>query len=463
MELKRKINNWLNNWKNIPDHKPALIKGIRQSGKTYSVRHFAAQHYKNVIYLNFMSNPSLTEIFSGSLTINELLPLISAHFPNTIFEPKTTVFIFDEIQECPRARLSLKEFFLDKRFDIISTGSFLGIKGYISDDSTPLPVGYEDSYTMKTLDFEEFLWANGYTEQHINVLRKCFAEKKPLAKSLFDVYSGLFKQYLCIGGFPEVVDVFLSTHNISLAQRTLHNISEDLQNDFGRRKGKAGKNSFQLNEVARIRNAYDLIPFFLGKENKRYIVSKIGGIGNQSSKNDALEYLCDAGIISKSFNLSIPSIPLKTNEIYKQFKIYPNDIGLLVSSLEEGTTQAILSGQLGQAKGLLYESLVADSLLKNDVPLFYFSKTSGLEIDFVINYEGVSTLLEVKAENGTAKSAKTVLQNKENYGQTRLICIKNKNIGFENGVFTIPHFLTFLLNNNKDIIAEDYTIKKAKL
>jgi predicted AAA+ superfamily ATPase len=448
MELKRKIDSWLLNWKNTPHHKPALIYGIRQSGKTHSVTLFARNHYENVIYMNFMNEPSLCSIFDGDLDVNKLIINISAVYRNSKFVPGETIFIFDEVQECPRARLSLKSFYLDARYDVIATGSYLGIQGYVVGDGTPIPVGYEEKFKMNTLDFEEFLWANGFKDEHINVLKEALKNKSPLPNSLLSTYDNIYKQYLCIGGFPEAVSIFLNTQNLGEASSKVKHILSDLKDDFGRRRGRDNKPLFKPEEVQRIRNAFSLIPYFLGKENKRYVVSKIGGPGNQVSKLDALGYLASAGIITKCYNLSTPSLPFESAIIDSQFKVYVNDIGLLIASLGSGTIESIMLDSLGLGKGMLYEELVADALIKNDIAPFYFSKNSGLEIDFVINYEGVATLLEVKAKNGNTKSAKTVLSNPDHYGQTRLIKIVEGNIGYKDGILTIPRFMSFLLVND---------------
>ena len=209
---------------------------------------------------------------------------------------------------------------------------------------------------------------------------------------------------------------------------------------------------FIPNEVSRIRNAFSLIPSFLGNENKRYIVSKIQGRGAKNSGKDALEYLTDAGLVIKVHNLEVPSTPLALNVIANQFKIFPSDIGMLVSMLEDGVASDILSGNLGMSKGMIYEAIVAESLYKRGGQLFYFAKNTGLELDFVINLNGESTILEVKSQNGNAKSAKQVLANPEHYGKTQLIKITASKLEYKNGVLNIPHYMTYLLFDWSPII-----------
>ncbi len=445
LELRRHIDRWLKEWKDRPSRKPALIKGIRQSGKTHSIKEFAKKNYEVVIYLNFWDTPSLIDAFDGDLGIDNIVKELSVKIPMPDLISGKTVFIFDEIQECPRALLSFKTNASDRRYDFISSGSYLGIKGYVVGDETPKPVGYVDQFDMRTLDFEEFLWAKGFREEQIGYLEEAFASKTPLSKSMHDSFASLFKEYLCVGGFPEAVKNFVLTNNIYSSIQITRRIIGDLQNDFGRRRGRNKKALFFPNEVARIRSAFALIPSFLGKENKRFIVSKVEGKGAKDAAKDAIDYLVDAGIVLKARNLYVPSTPLSANAIANQFKVFPTDIGMLVALLEDGTSDAILNGNLGMAKGLIYEGLVAEALYKRGGKLFYFAKESGLELDFVVNVGGESTILEVKAVNGNAKSAKTVFHHPEHYGKTKLVKITGGNLTFADDILAIPHYMAFLL------------------
>lgn len=447
IKLRRKIDGWLLNWKNTPNHKPVLIKGIRQSGKTYSIRKFIddKNHYEVAIYLNFWDNPELIEVFDGKLDIDTIVTELSVKMPFPRLVPGKTVFVFDEVQDCPRALLSLKANEKDSRFDFIASGSYLGVNGYAVGDDTPKPVGSTESYDMRTLDFEEFLWAKGYGDDQVALLQDAFSKRKPLSNSIHESFTRLFREYLCVGGFPEAVKNYVLTHNIYSSLQITRRIVSDLQNDFGRRRGKDNEPLFRPNEVARIRNAFSLIPSFLGKENKRFIVSKIGGKGAKDAGKDALDYLKDTGVILKVHNVDVPSTPLSIHAIANQFKVFPTDIGILVALLEDGTTDAIMSGNLGMGKGMLYEALVAEALYKRGVRPFYFAKESGLELDFVVNLNGIATILEVKAVDGNAKSARTVLAHPDHYGKTALVRIKDKNIGIEDGHLTIPHYMAYLL------------------
>ena len=445
MELRRHIDRWLAEWKENPEHKPALVRGIRQSGKTYSVKRFAEKNYDIVVYLNFWDRPDLCDAFDGPLDANSIIRELSVKMPMPELSDGSVVFVYDEVQECPRALLSLKTVQNEKRFDYIATGSYLGVNGYVVSDDTPKPVGCTDEFDMRTLDFEEFLWAKGYGDREVSYIREAFEARKALSMSMHDAFSALFREYLCIGGFPEAVSSYIRTNNIYSTIQMTRRITRDLQDDFGRRRGKDNKPLFQANEVARIRSAFSLIPSFLGKENKRYIVSKITGKGAKDAGKDALDYLKDTGIITKVYNLDVPATPLSANAVSNQYKVFTTDIGMLVGMLEDGTTDAVLSGSLGMGKGMLYEALVADALYKRGGRLFYFAKESGLELDFVINYRGDSTILEVKARDGNAKSAKTVMAHPDHYGKTQLIRIKDANLGISDNILTIPHYMAHLL------------------
>ena len=445
MQLRRHIDEWLSEWKNDPDHKPALVRGIRQSGKTHSVKYFAENNYEVVIYLNFWDRPDLCEVFDGQLDADTIIRELSVKMPMLKLVEGSTVFLYDEVQECPRALLSLKTVQNEKRFDYIATGSYLGVNGYVVSDDTPKPVGSTDEFDMRTLDFEEFMWAKGYGDKETSYILDAFETRRSLSNSMHTTFTALFKEYLCIGGFPEAVCNYIQTNNIYSTLQITRRITRDLQDDFGRRRGKDNKPLFNANEVARIRSAFSLVPSFLGKENKRYIVSKISGKGAKDAGKDALDYLKDTGIVLKVHNLEVPATPLSVNVVTNQYKVFTTDIGMLVGMLEDGTTDAILSGDLGMGKGMLYEALIADALYKRGGRLFYYAKESRLELDFIINYLGDSTILEVKARDGNSKSAKTVMAHPDHYGKTRLIRIKDSNISETNGILTIPHYMAHLL------------------
>ena len=448
MYFVRKVDNYLDEWLKAKQTRPVLLVGIRQCGKTEAIREFAKRNKLQLIEMNFWTNPEYCSDFSENLNVDNIISNISLRFPNLDINPNNSLIFFDEIQDCPRARLSFKNFANDGRYHVIGSGSYLGINGYVMGNNTPAPTGYDDVYHMKTMDFEEFLWALGYKKEQTNKLVSYYNEKKKIPDNIHEMYKDIFLKYVCIGGFPRVVLEYINTHNIVPAFKVLNSILFDMKTDFGRRMDKNGNPIFKASEVSRIQNCFDLIPTFLAKENKRFIVSKVKG-GTQYDKNDAIEYLKQAHIVSKVFNVTIPTLPLSSERIESQFKLFPEDIGIVTSMFGIDTVSGINKGNLGQGKGAIYEAIVCESLLKAGIEPYYFAKESGLEIDFVISYNGFPTLVESKAKTGNTKSSKTVMNHPEHYGKTKLIKIGDYNVSEEGDIITIPHYLIFALGYTK--------------
>ena len=448
MYFVRKVDNYLDEWLKAKQTRPVLLVGIRQCGKTEAIREFAKRNKLQLIEMNFWTNPEYCSDFSENLNVDNIISNISLRFPNLDINPNNSLIFFDEIQDCPRARLSFKNFANDGRYHVVGSGSYLGINGYVTGNNTPAPTGYDDVYHMKTMDFEEFLWALGYKKEQTNKLVSYYNEKKKIPDNIHEMYKDIFLKYVCIGGFPRVVLEYINTHNIVPAFKVLNSILFDMKTDFGRRMDKNGNPIFKASEVSRIQNCFDLIPTFLAKENKRFIVSKVKG-GTQYDKNDAIEYLKQAHIVSKVFNVTIPTLPLSSERIESQFKLFPEDIGIVTSMFGIDTVSGINKGNLGQGKGAIYEAIVCESLLKAGIEPYYFAKESGLEIDFVISYNGFPTLVESKAKTGNTKSSKTVMNHPEHYGKTKLIKIGDYNVSEEGDIITIPHYLIFALGYTK--------------
>lgn len=438
--LRRKVEDYLLDWKNTPDHNPLIIKGCRQCGKTFSVIDFAKKNYRHIIYINFFENPSYASIFNASLNIDDLTMYITAMIGNSaIFEAGQTCLIFDELQECPNARTALKFFKMDGRYDVICTGSLLGIKGY-SDALVSVPVGYETEIEMTPLDFEEFLWANGIGENIVGLLRKSLDDYTPVPEVLHNRLRELLLQYVVVGGMPAVVNEFVSTHKMNNVLRKQRDIISGYRDDMIKYASREDK--------SRIRECFDSIPKQLSKENKKFQYSVINKGASARKYSGSVQWIEDAGFIRRCYNLKITELPLDGNADENIFKIYMSDIGLLISMLEDGTQSDILRGSLLAYKGAIFENLVADFLGKNGRKLYYFRKDSGLEIDFVIRYKGECTLLECKAVNGNAKSAKTILKHYDKYHVRRLIKLGDYNVGYNDAVLTLPLYMGFLLRES---------------
>ena len=434
--LRRKIQDTLLQWKKTPGHKPLVIKGCRQCGKTFSVREFAKKNYKHEVYLNFLQDSSYASIFSGSLEVNHLVMMMSALIPDAVFEAGTTVIILDEIQDCPDARTALKFFHLDGRFDVICTGSLLGVRGYGKEPKS-VPVGYETVIDMFPLDFEEFLWANGISEPMISILEECLRKESPVPEALHNRFRQLLLQYVVVGGMPEAVQLFVDTKQVGSVLQLQRDIIRSYEDDMIKYADKKDK--------GRIAECFQSIPKQLSKENKKFQYSVVRKGGTATQYAGSLQWVEDAGIISRCYNLTLPELPLDGNAIEDIFKVYMKDTGLLISMLEDGTQFDVLQGNLYGYKGAIFENLIADFFAKMGRKLYYYHKDSGLEIDFVIRWRGECALVEVKAETGNAKSAATILKHPEKYHVNQCIKLGNYNVGRSGKILTLPLYMGFLL------------------
>lgn len=439
--LRRKIEKTLSDWKNTPNHKPLILKGCRQCGKTFSVLDFAKKNYEHVVYLNFFVNPQYASVFSGSLEVDNITMLLSALMgKGAIFEAGKTILILDEIQDCPDARTALKFFKLDGRYDVIGTGSLLGVKGYGDKEPKSIPVGYETVIDMTPLDFEEFLWANGISEQIITLLHTHLQNQTPVPDALHARMRELLLQYTVVGGMPDVVQTFVDSRRMDEVLQLQRDIVRSYEDDMVKYADKKDK--------AVIKECFQSIPKQLSKENKKFQYSVVKKGATASKFAGSLQWIEDAGIIARCYNLFITELPLDGNADQDTFKVYMRDTGLFVSMLEDGTQFDILQGNLLGYKGAIFEGLIADIFSKMGRKLYYFHKDSGLEVDFIIRYKGACTLVEVKANTGNVKSTKTVLRHPEKYHVTQAIKLGDYNIGLSEQILTLPLYMAFLLREN---------------
>lgn len=435
--LKRKIEQLLQEWKRSPNRKPLLIKGCRQCGKTYSVLDFAKKNYKHVVYLNFFENPDYCSVFEGSLEIDNITMLLSALLGSeAVFEPGKTILVLDEIQECPDARTALKFFHLDGRYDVIGTGSLLGVRGYGKEPKS-IPVGYETTIDMSPLDFEEFLWANGVSEVVIDSLKKNITQVTPVPEALHKKMRQLLLQYTVVGGMPDVVQTFVDTKRLDEVLNMQRDIVRSYEDDMIKYANQKDK--------SRILECFQSIPKQLSKENKKFQYSVVKKGSTASKYAGSLQWIEDAGIISRCYNLSATELPLDGNAQDDVFKVYMRDCGLFISMLEDGTQFDVLQGNLARYKGAIFENLIADMFTKMGRKLYYFHKNSGLEVDFVIRYKGECTLVEVKASSGNTKSTKTILAHPEKYHVNSAIKLGDYNVGKSGEILTLPLYMAFLL------------------
>lgn len=434
--LKRKIDKYLTDWKNRPDRKPLIIKGARQIGKTRSVEWFASQNYASVIEINFIEQKKYREIFNDGFEVDAILKNISLLNPELKFIPGNTIFFFDELQACPNCATSLKFFKLDGRFDVICSGSLMGIS-YNEIESNS--VGYKEDYEMHSMDFEEFLWAMGYNDEFTADLLSQMLDVRPLSELQMDTLMSLFRDYVIIGGMPEVVSTYVRNKNFSGTLDIQRQLLKDYEEDITKYVEGLDK--------AKVKAVYNHISTFLAKGNKRFQITKIARNARNRDYMGCVEWLADAGVVNVCYCLNQPELPLKGNYDPKMYKIYFKDTGLLIASLDEEAQEDLRANRnLGTYKGAIYENIVGDMLVKQGYRLFYYhSDRPALEMDFFIRDADSLIPVEVKANDGATASLNRLL-NDDKYNDVKYgIKLGYRNIGFNGKFYIFPYFLTFLL------------------
>lgn len=445
--FKRKIMDEILKWEDsLKIKKRALvIKGLRQVGKTTIVKQYCEKKYNNVIYINFMDNTSLKKIFDHDLVVNDIVRDLSAAIPTAKFVPNETVIIFDELQECANARSAIKPFMIDGRYDIIATGSLIGLRGYNKKKSKGVPTGFEYTITMYPMDFEEYLYAKGINDDLLDYIKNCFIKKEKVSDSINSSFMNYFKEYLCVGGMPDVVDLFLKTNDLNQVYDLQRNILEQYKDDFGKHLDENEEEAINKIELTRIMAVYNSIPNQLAKENKKFKYSEITKNARAREYYDSIIWLKEFGLINICNNLSKLELPLDAYKIDDEFKIYVADTGLFVAMLEKGTTNNILNGDLKIYKGAIFENIISDAFSKIGKNLYYYSENRGLEIDFISKYDNELTLIEVKAKNGNAKSLKEILGS-DKYNANKSFKLIDGNISVQDKIITIPLYMAYLIN-----------------
>lgn len=436
--LKRKIDKYLEEWKASADKKPLIVKGARQVGKTASIRYFGEKYYNNIVEINFALQPKYKQIFADGYEVDSIIKNITLLNPTLVFVPHETLLFFDELQEYPDCATSLKSFKQDGRYDVICSGSLMGLY-YQQIESNS--VGYKTDYEMYSLDFEEFLWAKGYDEHFIDDLYQHMLELKPLSNMQMDVLGGLFSDYMILGGMPEVVNRYIESGQFSGLLQLQRQLLQDYEEDITKYASGFDK--------AKVLAVYRHITTFLAAENKRFQVTKIARGARNREYIGAVEWLANAGIINICYCMQTPSLPLKGNYDAKLYKVYYRDTGLLIASLDEEAQEDLrVNRNFGTYKGAIFENIVADMLAKQGYDLYYYrSESPSLEMDFFVRDAQSLIPVEVKAkDNATVSLNRLISSDKEKYDDIQYgIKLCNKNIGFNGKFYTFPYFLTFLL------------------
>ena len=434
--LKRKIDNYLVEWKNNPDKLPLIVKGARQIGKTNAIRNFGEKNYKSFIEINFVFEPEFKSIFSRTFNVNEILKEITLRRPDIELIPNDTLIFFDEMQECVSTATSLKAFREDGRYDVICSGSLMGIN-YKKIESNS--VGNKEDYILHSMDFEEFLWAKGYNEDQIEDLYVCMKECRPLSQTQFDVMMMNFRDYMITGGMPAIVSKYIENKNFSGILKMQQQILLDYEEDITKYAGGL--------DQSKILTVYKNIPVFLGNENKKFQITKIQDGARNREYIGVLDWLNRAGIINVCYSLNQLSLPLKGNYNPNNYRIYFGDTGLLIGSLDDEAQDDLRKNQnFNTYKGAIYENVIADMLVKQGYDLYFYKNEKGtFEMDFFIRDKDSLVPVEVKANDNSTLSLNYLIDNNSYKDIKYGIKLCNKNIGFNGKFYTFPYFMTFLL------------------
>ena len=431
--LKRKIYQTLLDWKNTKHNECLLIKGARQVGKSFIIREFGRKNYQSFIELNFYQHPEYISIFDGDLTPDEIYKRISLQLLGVKFIEGETLIFLDEIQHCPNARTAIKFLAQDNRYDVISSGSLLGLhyKEIVS-----IPVGYEKQIDMYALDFEEFLWAYGYDDVAIKNLKEYFFTKEKIPHAIHDKFQQIIREYLVVGGMPDVVNVFFETQNFQAVHQKQIDLLREYEEDI--------KKYAKTTDRQKIKDCYYSIPRQLAKEYTKFQYSTVSPRSTAKKYENALEWLDDAGMIRCVYNVSTPQLPLRAYEKQNEFKVYATDIGLTTALFGFETQAALVQDLLkGPAKGGIYENLIFDMLIKRGVDLHYIKKeNSTQEIEFLVEQNCSIIPIEVKSKKGETHSLNEFLKE---WNPPYSYKLTSTNIGEVENKITMPHYMAMFI------------------
>ena len=431
--LRRKAIKNLESWYKSTHKKAALVIGARQVGKTTAIREFARQHYKHFVEVNFVKRPVARQAFDGDLDTSTIVANLSAMGFGPFVEGQTLVF-FDEIQECPNARTAIKFLVEEHRYDFIESGSLLGIN---YKEVPSYPVGFEQEYTMFPLDFEEFLWAKGIGEETVQLMRQSFETQKPLPEFIHNQFMKYFREFLVVGGMPEVVQTYINNDDFRLTTEVQRSILTTYRADISKYAGKA---------QTLVKRIFDAIPSELGKQDKRFVLADIEQGASRRKYEDPTQWLIDAGIAYYSFNTSAFELPFEATENRKLYKLYLVDTGLLSRMLLKGLQFKVMHGDIDVNEGALTENFVACALSANGIPLHYYDRKSKQELDFIIEEGNAISIIEVKSGDDFTRHASldaAIKLHSEKIGRSIVFC--KSNVFEKGGVLYLPLYMAMLL------------------
>lgn len=438
--LKRKIYEKLVHWKHSHGTECLLVCGARQVGKSFVVTEFGRTEYEHFVSIDFVENPELKDIFSGSLSAKSIYSRMTLLLPGVELVPGKTLIFLDEIQECPEARSAFKYLAQDGSFDVIGSGSLLGIRFSAAEHAPSLPVGYERQITMHPLDFEEFLWARGYSSDAVHLLKGYLDRMEAIPQTVHQTMMRYLREYLAIGGMPAVVQAFAERGDFGAAHDTqvmLHTLYLD---DIAKYAPS--------NDQVKARACYLSLPAQLAKENTRFKYSVVEKRSSARKYEGSIDWICGANMTLKSTCVSTPQFPLASYEQTDRFRLYANDTGLLMAMFDFSMKQAVVDNTLtGPMKGGLYENLIAGMLAQKDIPLRYWmSQNSKYEIEFLVEQNAAVSPVEVKASKGSTTSLNNMLERDDVQVGYKLI---DGNIGRDEKKITLPLYMALFLFDGK--------------
>ncbi len=433
----REITASLNIWKNEPEHKCLMVRGARQIGKTFSVTEFGNASYESFIAINFLETPSLMRIFSQDLDTDTLIRNFSLYLPSARFIPGRTLLFLDEIQECPEAITSLKFWNRDGRFDVIASGSMLGID---YKRPTSYPVGAVEYLNMYAMNFKEFLMAAGVGEDILALLKECFESFRPVPWAVHDKLMEHLRLYMILGGMPQVLERYFGENSISSADKKAREILNDYRYDIAHYAPAA--------EKIKAEKCYFSIAGQLSKENHKFQYSLVERSGTRRKFGSSMDWLTGAYLIKCIKNIKEYTRPLSFHSDDGIYRVYPTDVGLLTAMYEYSIKEKLLANESDNLnpymKGGIYEALVADMLIKNGHDDLFFKKneSSTFEIEFLMeNADGIIPI-EVKAGNSRSRSLDNLLARDDIPYGYKLV---DGNVGHSDKKITLPLYMAMFL------------------
>ena len=434
--LKRKLTKQLENWVSTKNKKCLIVQGARQTGKTFAIERFAEAKYEELVEINFKQTPSAVEIFSGDLTVETMVLALRFRFPDKKIIPGKTLIFLDEIQECEEAITSLKFWALDNQYDVIASGSLLGID---YKRASSYPVGYVDYLRMYGLDFEEFLWGIGLSETVIGSLFSYLKTMKPIPDSVHKQIMQYYRLYIATGGMPEAVQKYIDTKDFRDVDSVQKNLLQGYQYDIAHyataeEKGKAEKCYLTLAKQ------------LLDKENHKFQYKEIEHGARAQKYYSSIEWLLRADIVQLCKLVTDVKYDLEDYARNDFFRAYTTDLSLLISMKDFSLKQHIVENTLsGNTKGGLYECAVADALHKKGYNLyFYKNETTKKELEFIIQVDGKVVPIEVKSGKTKANSLSSIIKKEKNIPYAYKFMDGNIGVS-EDGIITMPLYMaTFI-------------------